>query len=237
MASVALLEQARNEDWTDEQIVARVLAGETALYELLMRRHNQRIYRIARAILRDDAEAEDVMQDAYVRAYRNLASFEGRAKFATWLTRIAIHEALARSRRRSRFQSLDAPNSSDGGLMNSAISSDRSPEHESYNREVSGVIERAVLELPDDYRLVFMLRDVEGMSTEDTAQTLNLTPENVKVRLHRAHAKLRKQLYSAVGATTADCFQFHAARCDRVVSGVFKTLGWTSSQSSPHSAN
>ena len=101
MASAALLEQARNEDWSDEQVVARVLDGESALYELLMRRHNQRLYRIARAILRDDAEAEDVMQDAYVRAYQNLASFEGRAKFVTWLTRIAMHEAFARSERRS----------------------------------------------------------------------------------------------------------------------------------------
>ena len=107
MPIAALLEQAKLEDWTDEQVVERVLAGDTALYELLMRRHNQRLYRIARAILRDDAEAEDVMQDAYVRAYQSLAVYEGRAKFVTWLTRIAIHEALARSRKRSRFQSFD----------------------------------------------------------------------------------------------------------------------------------
>lgn len=202
-----------------------MLAGETELYELLMRRHNQRLYRVARAILRDDAEAEDVMQDAYVRAYRSLASFEGRAKFSTCLMRIAVHEALARARRRSRFQSLDASDSSHGDLMNSATSSDPSPEQESYSRELSGVIERAVLLLPDDYRLVFMLRDIEGMSTEETGQSLGLTPENVKVRPHRAHAKLRKHLYAAVGASTARCFQFHAVRCDRVVNGVFKTLG------------
>jgi RNA polymerase sigma-70 factor (ECF subfamily) len=224
MASVALLEQARNEDWTDEQIVGRVLAGETALYELLMRRHNQRLYRIARGILRDDGEAEDVMQDAYVRAYQNLSSFEGRAKFVTWLTRIAIHEALARARRRSRFQSLDAPDQSNGDVMKSATSSDRSPEQESYDRELSDVIEKAVLALPDEYRLVFILRDVEGMNTEETAHCLQLTEQNVKVRLHRAHAKLRKRLYAAVGATTSHCFQFHAVRCDRVVSGVFRTL-------------
>lgn len=161
MATVALVEQAQNEDWSDQQVVTRVLAGETELYELLMRRHNQRLYRVARAILRDDAEAEDVMQDAYVRAYRSLASFEGRAKFSTWLMRIAVHEALARARRRSRFQSLDASDSSHGDLMNSATSSDPSPEQESYSRELSGVIERAVLLLPDDYRLVFRLRDIE----------------------------------------------------------------------------
>jgi RNA polymerase sigma-70 factor (ECF subfamily) len=229
MPIAALLEQAKLEDWTDEQVVERVLAGDTALYELLMRRHNQRLYRIARAILRDDAEAEDVMQDTYVRAYQNLGAFEGRAKFVTWLTRIGIHEALARSRKRSRFQSFDTSDSSQGDPMNSVTSSDRSPEQETYDRELSIVIEKAVLSLPDEYRLVFMLRDVEGMSTEEAAQCLSLTQENVKVRLHRAHAKLRKQLYAAVGATTARCFQFRAFRCDRVVSGVFKSLGVLSS--------
>src|SRR5438309_5885405 len=114
MASAALVQQAQRDDWSDEEVVRRVLNGETALYELLMRRHNQRLYRIARSILRDDAEAEDVMQDAYVRAYQSLASFEGRAKFVTWLTRIAIHEALARCRKRSRFQSLDGSDPSNG---------------------------------------------------------------------------------------------------------------------------
>jgi len=227
MASAALLAQARNEDWTDEQVVEHVLAGGTALYELLMRRHNQRVYRVARAILRDDAEAEDVMQDAYVRAYQNLAAFEGRAKFVTWLTRIAVHEALARVRRRSRFQSIDTSDSSNGDLMTSVTSSDRTPEQASYDRELSSVIERAVLSLPDEYRLVFMLRDVEGLSTEEAAQCLSLSQENVKVRLHRAHAKLRKQLYAALGATTARCFQFHAVRCDRVVKGVFRKLSLT----------
>jgi len=228
MASAVLVEQAKTEDWTDEQVVGRVLAGETALFELLMRRHNRRLYRVARAILRDDAEAEDVMQDAYVRAYQNLASFEGRAKFATWLTRIAVHEALARCRKRSRFQSLDNSDPSNGDLMNAAISLDRSPEEETYDRELSGVLEKAVLSLSDDHRLVFMLRDVEGMSTEETAQCLNLAQQNVKVRLHRAHARLRKQLFATVGATAAQSFQFHARRCDRVVNGVFKSLGWTS---------
>ena len=168
------------------------------------------------------------MQDAYVRAYQSLASFEGRAKFVTWLTRIAVHEALGRCRKRSRFQSLDSSDPSHGDLMNSATSLDRSPEQETYDHELSGVLEKAVLSLSDEHRLVFMLRDVEGMSTEETAQCLNLSQENVKVRLHRAHAKLRRQLFSAVGATAAQCFQFHAWRCDRVVSGVFKSLGWKS---------
>ena len=224
MATAALLEQAKKEDCTDEQVVTRVLAGEPALYELLMRRHNQRLYRIARAILRDDVEAEDVMQDAYVRAYQNLASFEGRAKFVTWLTRIAIHEALARSRKRSRFQSLDSSDPSNGDLMNSATSSERSPEQKTYDRELAAALEKAVLSLPDDHRLVFMLREVEGMSTEETARCLELTEENVKVRLHRARAGLRKRLQAAIGDAAAQCFQFHATRCGHVVDGVFKRL-------------
>ena len=224
MATAALLEQAKREEWSDEQVVAQVLAGDKALYELLMRRHNQRLYRVARAILRDDAEAEDVMQDTYVRAYQNLASFEGRAKFATWLTRIAVHEALARSRKRLRFKSPDISGESSGDVMDSVVSSERSPEEKTYDREVGGLLEKAVLSLSEEYRLVFMLRDVEGLNTEETARCLDLTPENVKVRLHRAHAALRKHLYRSIGDAASRCFEFHAIRCDRVVNGVFARL-------------
>src|SRR5215470_20381846 len=165
MASTARLEQANQEAWSDEQVVRRIVAGETALYEVLMRRHNQRLYRVARAILHEDAEAEDVMQDAYVRAYQHLADFEGRAKFATWLTRIAVHEALARSRRLSRFQPLDISEEAKGGIMRSLASDDRGPEKAAYDRELGDVLERAILQLPEDYRLVLMLRDVEGLNT------------------------------------------------------------------------
>src|SRR5215471_15663355 len=174
MASASLLEQAKLEAWSDEEVVSRVLAGESALYELLMRRHNQRLYRVARAILRNDTEAEDVMQDAYVRAYQHLADFEGRAKFSTWLTRIAVHEALARSRRRSRFQSLDNSEESNGGVMRTLASAGRNPEEAAYDRELGSVLERAILGLPEDYRLIFMLRDVEGMSTNETAECQTL---------------------------------------------------------------
>ena len=224
MTGAALLEKARHEEWSDEDVVWRVLDGETELFELIMRRHNQRLYRVARAILRDDAEAEDVMQDAYVRAYAHLGSFEGRAKFATWLTRIAVHEALSRSRKRVRFPSVDISDESNGEVMKSATSSDRNPEEQNYDRELAEVLEKAVLGLSEDYRVVFTLRDVEGMSTEETATCLSLTPENVKVRLHRARTALRRKLYDAVGASTARCFEFHAVRCDRIVSGVFQRL-------------
>jgi RNA polymerase sigma-70 factor (ECF subfamily) len=224
MVSRALLEQARQEAWSDELVVSRVLEGEAALYELLMRRYNQRLYRVARAILRDDAEAEDVMQDTYVRAYQHLADFEGRAKFSTWLTRIAVHEALARSRHRSRFQPLETSDESKGGVMGLVASGGRNPEEATYDRELAGVLESAILNLPEDHRLAFILRDVEGMSTDETAECLNVTPENVKVRLHRARAGLRRQLYARVGASRLKSFQFYAPRCDRVVKNVFKAL-------------
>ena len=226
MASAALLDQAKLENWSDDEIVGRILAGETALYELLMRRHNQRLYRVARAILRDDAEAEDVMQDAYVRAYRNLENFEGRSSFLTWLTRIAVNEALGRVRKRNRFESLDATDEPNGDIMRAITSTNPSPERQAYDRELSRVLEKAVLTLSEEYRLVFMLRTVEGLNTEETANCLNLTQENVKVRLHRVHAMLRKQISQALGASASNCFEFHATRCDRVVNGVFARLGF-----------
>jgi RNA polymerase sigma-70 factor (ECF subfamily) len=226
MASAALVERAREEGWSDEQLVDRVLGGETALYELLMRRYNERLYRVARAILRDDAEAEDVMQDAYMSAYQHLADFEGRAKFCTWLTRIAVHEAFARARHRSRFEPLDnSEQSSTRGVMKPLASGGRSPEENAYNRELSSILEKAILGLPEDYRLVVILRDVEEMSTEETAECLNLSQENVKVRLHRARAGLRKELYALAGATAVQSFHFHAERCDRVVKNVVRVLG------------
>jgi RNA polymerase sigma-70 factor, ECF subfamily len=160
MASAALLDDARREGWSDEQIVSRVLAGEIALYEVLMRRYNRLLYRVARAILRDDAEAEDVMQDAYVRAYQHPSSFQGRAKFQTWLTRIALHEAWARHRKHSRFQIVDNLDEATGEDMNSAISVGRTPEQQAYDRELGSVLEKAVLTLPQDHRVVFILREV-----------------------------------------------------------------------------
>src|SRR5690349_21080858 len=205
----------------DEEVVRRVLQGETALFELIMRRYNQRIYRVARAILRDDAEAEDVMQDAYVRAYQHLSQFEGRAKFTTWLTRIAVHEALARAERRGRFEPYinDDP-TFEGDPMAFVPSKDRSPEQQASNRELGDLLENAILELPETYRTVIIMRDIEEMTTAETADVLGITEENVKVRLHRARALLRDELYSRAGASSSEAFTFLAPRCDRVVKAV-----------------
>jgi RNA polymerase sigma-70 factor (ECF subfamily) len=204
----------------DEEVVGRVLAGETALFEILMRRYNQRLYRVSRGILRDDSEAEDVMQDAYVRAYEHLRQFAGRAAFATWLTRIAIHEALARKRRRGRLDELDAL-PANGESMAIMKSSEPSPEAGTATAEARVLLEQAIDHLPEAYRTVVMLREVEEMSVAETAESLGVTDAVVKTRLHRAHAMLRKDLYARAKGRATDLYQFHAIRCDRVVKAVF----------------
>lgn len=218
-----LLEAARVEAWSDERVVEQVLAGETALYEILMRRYNQRPYRVVRAILREDDETEDVMQDAYVRAYQHLDQFAGRAAFATWLTRIAVHEALARLRRRNRYTSLGVDNGEGESAMMPATTLP-DPEQNRLQREVSGLLEEAILSLPAMYRTVLVLRDVEELSTAETAAALEISEENVKVRLHRGHALARKALMSRVSASTRAAFPFMGERCDRVVAVVFVRL-------------
>jgi RNA polymerase sigma-70 factor, ECF subfamily len=223
---------------TDEEVVARVLGGETALFEVLMRRHNQRLFRTARAIVRDNAEAEDVMQEAYVRAFTQLAQFEGRATWATWLTRIAINEALARVRRRGRFVDADVDGREDGSMEPHdrspnrfrARSSDGSelpepgPEDLASAREIVAFLERAVDSLPDIYRTVFVLREVEGLSTADTAASLEISEELVKVRLHRARAELRRTLEARMGNAQRDLYGFHLSRCDRIVARVLERI-------------
>lgn len=210
------------ETWPDEEVVARVLEGETALYEIIMRRHNQRLYRAARAILRDDTEAEDVLQDTYVRAYQHLRQFARRAKFSTWLTRIAVNEALARVERRNRFQTIDGDNELESFELESKMPD---PESQAAQSEVRALLEEAILALPQNYRTVLMLRDVEEMNTAEAAEVLDMTEDNVKVRLHRARALLRKELYARAGAKTSAAFQFMATRCDRVVARVMRRIG------------
>jgi len=223
METLEILTRAKVEGWSDEYVVDRVLAGETALYEIIVRRYNQRLYRVVRAILRDDAETEDVMQDAYVRAYQHLRQFEARSSFSTWLTRIAINEALARLRRRNRLQPL-GDDSENGETGVTFFSESLNPEENASKAELGRMLESAMLALPEQYRLVLVMRDVEGLSTRETADALNITEENVKMRLHRGRAMMRKGLYERVGSAAKDALPFMGARCDRVVKGVFRRL-------------
>lgn len=218
-----ILEKARVEGWTDEEVVGRVLGGEVELYEIIMRRYNQRLYRVVISILRDAAETEDVMQDAYVRAYEHLSQFEGRAAFSTWLTRIAVHEALARVRKRERMQPFDEE-FSEGEIAVNPASAALNPEETISRAELSHMLEEAVLSLPEQFRTVVMMRDVEEMSTAETAAALSLSEENVKVRLHRGRAMVRRELFARVGGTAKNAFPFLGARCDRVVARVFERL-------------
>ena len=199
-------------------MVRQVLSGNAALYELLMRRHNERLYRAARAITRDDREAEDVMQQAYVNAFEKLRQFDGRARFATWLTRIAINESLARVRLRGRYEPFDDETASADALRFPAAS--QNPERAAFAGELRELLEWAIDGLPDGSREVFVLREVEGLSTAETAASLDVSEDVVKTRLSRARAALRHALYERTGATASDAFRFYRPRCDRVVARV-----------------
>ena len=207
---------------SDEEVVTRVREGETGLFEILMRRYNQRLFRVTRSILSDDSEAEDVIQDAYVRAYIHLDQFEGRARFSTWLTRIAVHEAIARSQKRQRFVAINEfPLNEDRINLKSDTPS---PEEEVHTRTIRMVLETALDNLPANYRLVLVMRDVEGMSTAETADLLEVSEESVRVRLHRARSMMRRQIYEQTGASTSAAFHFAGARCDQLVSAVLEKI-------------
>jgi RNA polymerase sigma-70 factor (ECF subfamily) len=206
----------------DEAVVRRVLAGEIDLYEVIMRRYNRRLFRVARSIVREDDEAEDVMQDAYVRAYEHLRQFEGASSFGTWLTRIAVHEALARVRRRNRNASLDEETVDENRMM---ATKERTAEQNTLDRELRVVLEDAVDALPPAFRAVFILRTVEEMSTAEVAAALEIPEDTVKTRLFRARGLLQKTLTDRIDGATRETFAFERPRCDRVVASVFERIG------------
>lgn len=206
----------------DEVAVAEVLAGDVASFERIMRRYNQRMFRTVRSILGDDHEAEDVVQEAYVRAYEHLSQFAGRAKFSTWLTKIAVHEALARRRRSARVEIIDLSDP-ENATMSPHIAGHHA-EDEASRKELGPILTSAVDALPDDLRTVFALRMIEELDTEETANCLELSEENVKVRLHRARALLRKRLDHTLGIGVRELYQFDGERCDRIVRAVLTRL-------------
>jgi len=206
-----------NEPWTDQQVIARVLGGEPALFELIMRRHNERLYRAVRSILRDETDSEDAMQAAYLHAYAHLRDFEGRAAFSTWLTRIAIHEALARRRRQLRSVSEEEQE-------REMPAETRSPEQGATDHEHRRILTRAIDALPEHFRTVFVLRQVQELSIEETAEILDVPPATVKTRLHRARALLRRRLLAQIEPVEKKALPFEAPRCDRVVAAVLAKI-------------
>ncbi len=209
---------------SDEDVIQRVLSGEVDLYELIMRRYNRRLYRVIRSILGNDAEVEPAMQDSYVSAFTHLEQFAGRARFSTWLTKIAVHEALSRKKRQKRFVDLDSIAESDKERSNMLASKDKNPEEQLVETELKAILDRSVEELPELYRSVLVMRDIEGLDTAETAESLGITEENVKVRLHRARALMRGSLYAKTQSTLGSVFDFHLSRCDRVVAAVLSRI-------------
>ena len=218
LVSATVLEQWNG--LSDEEVVAQVLAGQTALFEVLMRRHNERVYRAARAIVRDEREAEDVMQQAYVNAYAHLRQFNRLAQFSTWLTRIAVNEALSRVRRGGRY----TPFEDEPTVMERERPVADNPERQAFAGELRALLEWAIDRLPDGAREVFVLRDVEGLTTAEVAAALGISEDAVKTRLSRARAALRRLLFERTGTAVPDAFRFHRPRCDRVVARVLARI-------------
>lgn len=209
---------------SDEDVVRRVVAGERELFELLLRRHNQRIYRCVRSVLRNTDDAEDVMQQAWVSAYRALHQFEGRSAFSTWMTRIALRQAAAHNRKSNSLLHA-VPELDDDETMNDFPEPGPDPEKLAVTADLMQHVEAEVSALPEAYRSVLLLREVEGLSTEATAECLEISTDLVRTRLHRARTMLRDALYRRAGVGLQSIFSFGAHRCDRVVASVMEDIG------------
>jgi RNA polymerase sigma-70 factor (ECF subfamily) len=213
----------------DTELVKRALARDEAAVRDIIKANNRRLYRLARGILRNDGEAEDVVQETYVRAFTRLADFRGESSLSTWLSRIAMNEALGRLRRERpgvEISSLPQGTLEAQIIQFPLMSATDDPEKSMAQREIQHVVEGAIDELPEPFRLVFMTRVVEGMNVEETAEILDLKPETVKTRLHRARAMLRDNVEKKIGPVVMEAFPFAGRRCDRLTEAVLKRLGY-----------
>ncbi|TIS73368.1 MAG: RNA polymerase sigma factor [Mesorhizobium sp.] len=203
------------------QLVGRALAREGGAFRTIIKM--QRLYRIARSVVRNDSEAEDIVQEAYVRAFAHLGDFRGESSLATWLSRIVVNEALGRLRKTRRTVAM--PQSLQAEIIKFPLSDD--PERTMAQRQILELVERATDRLPDVYRTVFVARVIEGLSIEETAELLDVRPETVKTRLHRARALVRKALDDQIGPVLLDAFPFAGRRCERLTAAVMQRLGFT----------
>ncbi|SDA66333.1 RNA polymerase sigma factor [Mesorhizobium qingshengii] len=206
----------------DMHLVRRALARENGAFRAIMKAHNQRLYRIARGVVRNDSEAEDIVQEAYVRAFASLGTFRGDSSLATWLSRIVINEALGRLRKRRRTVAMPEPQAE---IIQFPLNPSDDPERTMAQRQILKLVEQATDSLPDVYRTVFVARVIEGLSIEETADLLGVRPETVKTRLHRARALVRKALDDQIGPVLLDAFPFAGRRCERLTSAVMRRLG------------
>ena len=213
---------------SDAELVRRARGRDEAAIRLILQANNRRLYRLARGILRNDSEAEDVVQETYVRAFTHLEDFRGDSSLATWLGRIAINEALGRlRRRRSTVEwTLLPPGTLEAQIIQFPLSAaSQDPEKSMAQREIQHVVEHAIDELPDAFRIVFITRVIEGMNVEETAEILELKPETVKTRLHRARTMLRENVERKIGPIVMEAFPFAGKRCERLTEAVLKRLG------------
>jgi RNA polymerase sigma-70 factor, ECF subfamily len=216
----------------DAELVQVARERDSGAFRVIMRRHNRRLYRVARAVTRDDSEAEDVVQEAYFHAFANLGNFRGDSSLATWLTRIALNEALGRLRRQRptvELSTLDAESQDETHVIPFPLmAANCDPERAVAQREIRRLMERAIDDLPEIFRIVFVMREIEDLSVEETADFLNLPQATVKTRLHRARRLLRQALDEQLAPALTDAFPFDGMRCARMADRVLERLGLSS---------
>lgn len=210
----------------DLDLVRRALTRDADAFRTIMRKHNRRLYRIARGVVPNDGEAEDVVQEAYLNAFVHLDTFRGDASLATWLSRIVINEARGRLRRQRRASVVAATFVRDAQVIQFPLSKNDNPEQVMAQRQILQVIERAIDKLPNLYRIVFVARVIEGLSIEETANLLAIRPETVKTRLHRARHLVRQQLDAQIGPVLLDAFPFAGRRCERLTATIMERIGF-----------
>jgi RNA polymerase sigma-70 factor, ECF subfamily len=220
---------------SEDELVSRIARRDEVAFEAMMRRHNGQLFRVARAILKEDAEAEDALQEAYLDAYRHIADFRGGARLSTWLTRIVVNQALMRLRRKGTrvVVPLDEWQDTRPGRRDAEMADDssESPASATLRAEIRRLVERQIDELPLDFRTVFVMRDIDDMTVEETAAALDIPAATVRTRLFRARARLREALARELDSATLDVFAFDGARCDRIVEAALAGTRDTSSSS------
>jgi RNA polymerase sigma-70 factor, ECF subfamily len=212
----------------ERNLVERAKSGDQSAFRAIMEQNNQRLYRVARAVMKDDTEAEDVVQETYLRAFFNLSKFRGESSLTTWLTRIALNEALGRKRKQRAMVTLEtvetAQQTSAQIIQFPAMNTETDPERSAAQNEIQRLLERAMDALPEPFRVVFVMRDVEEMSIEETAFHLGIRPQTVKTRLHWARRLLRQSLDGELASTLKEMFPFAGVRCARITEAVLSRL-------------
>ncbi|WP_339697493.1 RNA polymerase sigma factor [uncultured Roseivirga sp.] len=207
---------------SDTEVIRRILSGEKELFEILMRRYNQTLYRVIRSYMTVESDVEDAMQEAYLKAYEKLDQFRGNAAFSTWLVRIGMNEALQRIRKNKRIFFIDEQVEASGRIIQLPDNGQMNPEKNVIKHETRLMVEKSIDQLSEKYRVIFMLHQVEGMSNTEIAAALDLTESNVKVRLHRAKKMLKEELFKQ--SVDVSAFEFGNSRCDRIVQFVMDRI-------------